>query len=91
MKSAASSATLMVRNLQTTLVQKSGQLNLVRGIDFEVMPGETLALVGESGSGKSLTALSIMRLLARNAQWNCQGEVLFQNGNQPTENLLTLT
>jgi peptide/nickel transport system ATP-binding protein len=90
MKSAASSATLMVRNLQTTLVQKSGQLNLVRGIDFEVMPGETLALVGESGSGKSLTALSIMRLLARNAQWNCQGEVLFQNGNQPAQNLLTL-
>lgn len=54
------------------------------------MPGETLALVGESGSGKSLTALSIMRLLARNAQWNCQGEVLFQNGNQPAQNLLTL-
>ena len=52
-------ATLSVRNLQTSLLQKKGPLNLVRGIDFEVMPGETLALVGESGSGKSLTALSI--------------------------------
>jgi peptide/nickel transport system ATP-binding protein len=91
MKNPSASATLSVRNLQTTLVQKSGHLNLVRGIDFEVMPGETLALVGESGSGKSLTALSIMQLLARNAQWHCQGEVMFQNGTEPAHNLLTLT
>jgi len=83
--------TLRVLNLQTTLVQKNARLNLVRGIDFEVMPSETLALVGESGSGKSLTALSIMRLLARNAQWDCQGEVLFQNGTEPAHNLLTLS
>ena len=83
-------ATLSVRNLQTSLLQKKGPLNLVRGIDFEVMPGETLALVGESGSGKSLTALSIMRLLARNAQWQCQGEVLFKDNQGIEHNLLTL-
>ena len=85
------SPTLRVQNLQITLVQKNERLNLVRGIDFEVMPGETLALVGESGSGKSLTALSIMRLLARNAQWHCQGQVLFQNGTEPAQDLLTLS
>jgi peptide/nickel transport system ATP-binding protein len=89
-KSLPSSTTLRVRNLQTTLVQKNARLNLVRGIDFEIMAGETLALVGESGSGKSLTALSIMRLLARNATWDCQGEVLFQNGERSAQNLLTL-
>jgi peptide/nickel transport system ATP-binding protein len=89
-KSLPSSTTLRVRNLQTTLVQKNARLNLVRCIDFEIMAGETLALVGESGSGKSLTALSIMRLLARNATWECQGEVLFQNGDRPAQNLLTL-
>ena len=83
--------TLRVRRLNTTLVQKNARLNLIRSIDFEVMPGETLALVGESGSGKSLTALSIMRLLARNAHWDCQGEVVFQNGTEPAQNLLNLS
>ncbi len=87
----SASPTLRVRNLQTTLVQKNAHLNLVRGIDFEIMPGETLALVGESGSGKSLTALSIMRLLARNAQWHCQGQVLFHNGTEPAQDLQTLS
>ena len=82
-------AILRVDNLHTTLVQKSGSLHLVRGIHFDVMPGETLALVGESGSGKSLTALSTMRLLSRSATWQHQGQVLFQDAAGQTRDLLT--
>jgi microcin C transport system ATP-binding protein len=36
---------------------------VVRGINFEIAPGEKLALVGESGSGKTVTALSLLRLV----------------------------
>ena len=55
---------------------------VVHGIDFSIAPGERVALVGESGSGKTVTALSLLRLVA-NAKVN--GRALF-NGND----LLTL-
>ncbi len=45
-----------------------GATEVVHGIDFEVRPGEALALVGESGSGKSVTAASILRLLPPTAR-----------------------
>ena len=40
-----------------------GAKEVVHGIDFEIAPGEKLALVGESGSGKTVTALSLLRLV----------------------------
>lgn len=41
---------------------------VVRNVNFQVMPGETLALVGESGSGKTITCRSVLRILPDSAQ-----------------------
>ena len=81
---------LQVRELTTTLVQRDGHVPLVRGVSFDLHAGRTLALVGESGSGKSLTALSLMRLLARNARWQCSGQALFTDTAGQTRDLLQL-
>ncbi|MDR1508723.1 MAG: ABC transporter ATP-binding protein [Synergistaceae bacterium] len=58
---------LRVRNLRVRFENKGGSACPVKGIDFDVFSGETLALVGESGSGKTMTAYSIMGLLH---SWN---------------------
>jgi oligopeptide transport system ATP-binding protein len=58
---------LEVKNLRTTFRTEDGPVTAVNGLSFSLDAGETLGIVGESGSGKSVTALSIMRLLARNA------------------------
>jgi microcin C transport system ATP-binding protein len=55
---------LSVRDLSVAFRQGAGQLLAVDRISFELRKGETVALVGESGSGKSVTALSVMKLLA---------------------------
>ncbi len=59
---------LKVENLITKFHQHKGSVTVVDGIHFSVYSGETLGIVGESGSGKSVTSLSIMRLLSKNAE-----------------------
>ena len=55
---------LTVENLRVDFGAGANALHAVRGVDFTVDRGETLGIVGESGSGKSVTALSILRLIA---------------------------
>jgi peptide/nickel transport system ATP-binding protein len=55
---------LEVRDLQTHFFTRDGVVRAVDGVSFDLSRGETLGIVGESGCGKSVTALSILRLIA---------------------------
>lgn len=71
---------LRVSNLRTYFFTPGGVVQAVDGIDFTVIPGETLGIVGESGSGKSVTSLSIMRLIADPGEI-VEGSIEFDNVN----------
>ncbi len=60
---ASGAPVLSVRGLTTSFRVGTEWRSVVRNMDLDVAPGETVAIVGESGSGKSVTSLSIMRLL----------------------------
>ena len=53
-----------VKNLRVSYHTYAGEVQSVRGVTFSVQEGETLAIVGESGCGKSVTAKTIMGLIA---------------------------
>ncbi len=55
---------LQVRNLTTSFRVDGKPVPVVKDLSFDIAPRQTVAVVGESGSGKSVTALSIMRLVA---------------------------
>jgi oligopeptide/dipeptide ABC transporter ATP-binding protein len=60
---AADSPVLSVRDLHVRFATKEGVAHVVRGLDYDLYPGETLALVGESGSGKSVSTLALTKLI----------------------------
>lgn len=58
---------LQVKNLRVSFKTYNGNVQAVRGVDFHLNKGETLAIVGESGSGKSVTTKAILGILSKNA------------------------
>jgi peptide/nickel transport system ATP-binding protein len=76
---------LEVKNLQTHFPTRAGLVKAVNDVSFYINEGELLGLVGESGCGKSITALSVMRLIAPPGKI-FGGEITFKG-----ENLLQAT
>lgn len=68
---------LEVKDLHTSFFTESGEVKAVNGVSFVLEPGKTLGIVGESGSGKSVTAYSIMQILADTGKI-VSGEVLYK-------------
>ena len=79
---------LTVKNLDITFRTNAGNVHAIRGVNFDLPKGKTIALVGESGSGKSVTMKAVTRLLDSNAVIN-DGQILY-NGGDKTVDLLTL-
>jgi peptide/nickel transport system ATP-binding protein len=69
---------LELRNLRTQFSTDEGPLLAVDDVSFEIRPGATLGVVGESGCGKSVTALSVMRLVADPPGRIVGGEILYR-------------
>ena len=71
-------ALLEVSNLKTSFLADDGEVTVVNGVSFNVQASRTLAIVGESGCGKSVTALSVMGLLAKPAGRIAEGSIRFE-------------
>ncbi|MGB0554680.1 MAG: ABC transporter ATP-binding protein [Alphaproteobacteria bacterium] len=70
-------ALLEIEGLKTQFFTSAGTVRAVDGVNYNVEAGETVAVVGESGCGKSVTALSIMRLVADPPGKIVEGEIRF--------------
>ncbi|EAE8030123.1 ABC transporter ATP-binding protein [Listeria monocytogenes] len=68
---------LEVKDLNISFHTYAGEVKAIRGVNFDLYKGETLAIVGESGSGKSVTTKSIMRLLPEGNSEIKSGQILF--------------
>ncbi len=76
--SAAPQPLLQVRDLRVEFVGRNRVVRAVRGLSYDISPGETLAIVGESGSGKSVSALTLLGLLPPRTSRVPSGSAMFE-------------
>jgi len=69
---------LSVDGLRVEFVGRGRVVRAVRGLSYDIGPGETIGLVGESGSGKSVSALSLLGLLPKRVGNVTAGRAIFQ-------------
>lgn len=72
---------LSIKDLIVDFSTEEGNVRAVDKVSFHIKKGETLGLVGESGCGKSVTALSIMQLIAKPVGKITSGQVTFDNSD----------
>ena len=89
-------ALLEVRDLRTSFFTDAGEVKAVNGISFNLDRGKVLGIVGESGSGKSVTAYSIMQILASTGKIvggsiKLDGQELVGAGGRPSCSIPTAT
>lgn len=72
---------LSVKDLSISFKTTAGIVNAIRGVNFDLRRGETVAIVGESGSGKSVTTKAVMGILAKNATVN-SGTITYRSMNK---------
>lgn len=71
---------LEIKNLNLSFISNDKEYQALHNINLSLEKGEMLAIVGESGCGKTITAMSVLRLLAPNAKIT-SGEIIYNNKN----------
>src|SRR3954454_20774942 len=69
---------LEIKGLKTHFATDDGILQAVDGVDLSINKGETLCVVGESGCGKTVTAMSVLKLIAMPPGRIAAGQILWQ-------------
>ena len=72
---------LELNDVVTHFHTEDGIVHAVDGVSFSLKPGEVIGIVGESGCGKSVTAMSVMRLIAKPSGFIKNGSIIFQGQN----------
>src|SRR6188508_661158 len=84
---AAEAPLLEIRGLKTHFATDDGMVQAVDGVDITIGRGETVGVVGESGCGKTVTAMSVLKLIAMPPGRIVEGQILWQGRDLvPLEN-----